>query len=79
MGQLINSVNNIYSICQTQKKLRSKRQKPPEGLADLTEKSSNLMMGLAVRLEFAQEMAEELMAVAKIDQVTGVRGGVGEG
>jgi len=36
IGQIINSVNNIYSICHQQKVLRSKRKKPPIGENDLT-------------------------------------------
>ena len=64
IGQIINSINNIYSICRNQqlKRNRLKNMK----VEDVTEKTENLVPTLINHLEQSSEVIQDLVEVFKI-------------
>jgi protein involved in sex pheromone biosynthesis len=65
IGQIINSINNIFSICREQQKKRGKFKNVEEN--DVNERTPDLVMELIGRLETSSEVIEDLKAV--LDQV----------
>ena len=64
IGQIINSINNIYSICKTQQHNRG-RQKVFR-IEDVNEKTPNLVETLIERLEQSGEVVEDWVEVFNI-------------
>ena len=65
IGQIINSINNIFTICREQQKKRGKFKNVEE--EDVNEGTPNLVQELINRLETSSEVIEDLKAV--LDQV----------
>jgi len=66
VGQLISAVNNIYKISFNQLMKRGKAKHEDEK-PDVFETSDDLVKQIAERLEIANEVAEDLMVLQKID------------
>ena len=66
IGQIINSINNIYRICREQQKKRGKTVSKSE---DVSETSPNLVTELIIRLENSSEVIEDLKSVLDAVQV----------
>lgn len=61
IGQIINSINNIFTICRDQQKKRNKNKNLRED--DVNENTPNLVHELIDRLEKSSEVIEDLKAV----------------
>lgn len=66
IGQIINSINNIYIICRKQQVKRGKL-KNIENEQEVTEETKDLVTQLITRLETSSEIIEDLKTV--LDQV----------
>jgi hypothetical protein len=68
IGQIINSINNIYGICREQLKKRNKLKTAKEN-NDVKEDTPNLVGELILRLESAAETIEDLKSVLDSVQI----------
>ncbi|CDW75696.1 gtp-binding protein [Stylonychia lemnae] len=64
IGQIINSINNIFTICRGQQHKRGKMKNIK--LDDVNELTPNLVQVLIERLEMSSEVIEDLVEVFKI-------------
>ena len=60
IGQIINSINNVFNICKTQ---QEKRNKMMNGGIDVNEKTPNLVEELIKKLDASSEVIEDLKTV----------------
>lgn len=61
MGQIINSINNIYNICKSQQNKRGRKQDKAD--LKINEESKNLVEQLIPRLQIAHQVVDELVTV----------------
>jgi chromosome segregation ATPase len=67
IGQIINSINNIFTICKTQQEHRGKLMQGAPG--DVTEKTPNLVVELIKKLDASSEVIEDLKTVLDTVQI----------
>ncbi len=65
IGQIISSINNVYSICCSQDNRKGQKKNM---LNDVTEKTPEIIAELVKRLERSSEVIEDLVAIQDLDK-----------
>ena len=63
IGQIINSINNIYNICADHQEQKKKRPKPSGQEDRIRESDKNIVQEINKKLEKAHTTADELLKV----------------